>query len=138
VLFAPRKMLMNYKILTNAACVAFVCGTIAAVAQTSQSNQPMQQNMQPMSPPMQSPVDCTGLSSKEQIFANQMADMNNRSMFCAKMTPDQRKQVMDSATKPNASGFLMTSDQAMQQYMQQNNMLPPAPAQRSGGACPVK
>lgn len=78
--------------------------------------------MVPSAPPptVQGPVDCANLNQKEQIFASQMTDWNNRSIFCAKLTAEQRKAVMELAARPDAQGILMTPDQALKAFIQQN------------------
>ncbi|MGC1878471.1 MAG: hypothetical protein WA347_06880 [Rhabdochlamydiaceae bacterium] len=89
--------------------------------------------------PMNQTPDCTQLTVDEQNFANQLMDMNNRSMFCTRFTPQQRQQAMQMMGQTNASGTMMNADQSVQNVMQRNGMTPMNQQQRpSTGACPVK
>jgi hypothetical protein len=82
--------------------------------------------------------DCSKLTSDEQNFANQLMDMNNKSMFCTQFTPQQRQQAMQMMGQPNASGNMMTADQAVQQ-VQMGGMNPASTkGKSSSGGCPVK
>lgn len=82
-------------------------------------------------------TDCSKLTVAEQSFANQLTDMNNRSLFCSQFNVQQRQQAMNLQNQPDAMGNTMSADQAVQQVMQ---MGAPSSAQprRSGRACPVK
>jgi hypothetical protein len=82
--------------------------------------------------------DCSQMTSDEQNFANQMMDMNNKSMFCTQFTPQQRQQAMQMMGQPDASGNLMNADRAVQQVMQNSGMTPSTRARSSSGGCPVK
>ncbi len=96
----------------------------------------------PATPPNESQVpaaDCTQMTPQEKNFASQLTDPNNRMLFCQKMNVDQRAKVM-GMTNMDASGNRMSSDEAVRQYANQNNMMTPAaPAKKStSGGCPVK
>jgi hypothetical protein len=83
--------------------------------------------------------DCTKLTADEQNFANQIMDMNNKMMFCSQFTPQQRQQTMQMMGQTDASGNMMTADQAVQQTMQNNGMTPMNQRRnKSSGGCPVK
>lgn len=88
---------------------------------------------------MMNQPDCTKLTADEQNFANQLNDMNNRSMFCTQFTLQQRQQAMQMMGQTDASGNMMTADQAVMQTMQVNGMSPmPSSRGRASGGCPVK
>lgn len=97
-------------------------------AQKSPNETPQNDRMQRAMP------DCSKLSVEEQHFANQLADRNNRSIFCLQFTPQQRQQAMQMMEQANASGGdTMSADQAVQQVIRTS------PSQRKqGGACPMK
>jgi hypothetical protein len=83
--------------------------------------------------------DCTKLTSDEQSFANQVLDMNNRTMFCTQFTVSQRRQAMQMMGQQDTSGNMMTADQAVKQVMQNNGMTPMNQrGTSSSGGCPVK
>ena len=77
--------------------------------------------------PQMKPADCSMMSVEEQTFAKSLNAMN-KSMFCGKMSADQRKTAMDMSKQPG-----MTPDGAMDKTMM-------APGQKSGATsgCPVK
>ena len=88
---------------------------------------------------MMNQPDCTKMSADEQNFANQMMDMNNKMMFCSQFTPQQRRQAMQMMGQTDASGNMMTADQAVKQTMQNNGMTPMTQQRnKSTGGCPVK
>lgn len=136
------------------AFVAALCGSVYAAPKTTSqaptnpsatqppSQAPQTQVIQPN--PSQAPVDCTHLTADQMTFAGQFTDMNLKSAFCTQLTSDQRQKVMAMTYQPDATGNLLSADQAMQKFMQSNNMqvpgAPPATStpQRSGGGCPVK
>lgn len=98
-----------------------------------QQGQPMNQGQ------MMNEPDCTTLSADEQNFAYQINDMNNKMMFCTQFTPQQRQQAMQMMGQTDASGNMMTADEACKQVMQNSGMTPMAkPKGRSSGGCPVK
>ncbi len=83
--------------------------------------------------------DCTQLTPDEQNFANQVNDMNNKMMFCTQFTSQQRQQAMQMMGQMDATGNMMTADQAVKQVMQNNGMTPMSQQKsRSSGGCPVK
>lgn len=106
---------------------------------TPQQQGQMQQQQQMM---MMQPPDCSQLTPAEQNFANQLKNINNKSIFCSQFTPQQRKkamQMMGTANASNMSGGMMTADQAVEQVMQSSNMRPGSGSQgRSTGGCPVQ
>ncbi len=114
----------------------------------SQSSQQPQasQSSTPQAPTIQmvQPVDCTQLTADQMTFSGQFTDMNLKAAFCTQLTSDQREKVMAMTYQPDAAGNLLTADQAMQKYMQTNNMqAPSAPSartipRRSGGGCPAQ
>jgi hypothetical protein len=82
--------------------------------------------------------DCSQLTADEQNFANQLMDMNNRTMFCTQFTSLQRQQAMQMMGQIDASGNMMDADQSVQKVMQRN-MAPMNQQQRSSSSgCPVK
>ncbi|MBY0529172.1 MAG: hypothetical protein K2P51_03175 [Rhabdochlamydiaceae bacterium] len=110
---------MKFSHYLLACCVISASGVCADDPMT-----PMQPSTQSQPSQVQGPVDCSNLSKEEQLFASQMTDWNNRSVFCAKLNSEQRRAIMELSSKPNSSGVLMTPDQALLQYMQQNAMTP--------------
>jgi uncharacterized membrane protein len=72
------------------------------------------------------PVAGCSLSLEEQAFAGQMTDAN-RAAFC-QMTQAQRNDCMQMTQNPDASGSLMTPDQAVQMMMT-------APTSNSAAGC---
>jgi hypothetical protein len=92
-------------------------------------------------PGMQKQADCSTMTADEQSFASQLMDPNMKMMFCSKFTPDQRSSCMQMAQQPDASGNMMTPDQAVQKMMQDNNMtMPTTPGKTSKASdtCPVQ
>jgi hypothetical protein len=88
---------------------------------------------------MMNQPDCTKLTADEQNFANQLNDMNNKSMFCTQFTPQQRQQAMQMMGQTDTSGNMMTADQAVQRTMQNNGMTPMMQSRgKASGGCPVK
>ncbi len=99
----------------------------------------MQDQGQSQDQMMMNQPDCTKMSADEQNFANQIMDMNNKMMFCSQFTPQQRRQAMQMMGQTDASGNMMTADQAVKQTMQNNGMTPMTQQRnRSNGGCPVK
>ncbi|MBS0620695.1 MAG: hypothetical protein JSS61_04465 [Verrucomicrobia bacterium] len=95
----------------------------------------------PTGPAVQSQptVDCSQLNPDELSFAAKMTSMQNKMTFCNQFTPEQRMQAMQMGDKPDASGKMMSPDDAVQKVMQMHNMAPTPMAQpRTGGGCPVK
>jgi hypothetical protein len=125
---------MKLSLYSMAFCMLSILGVSADDTMT-----PMQPSGPANQPQVQSPVDCSNLDEKENLFAAQMTDWNNRSIFCAKLNAEQRRTIMELASKPNASGVLMTPDQALLQYMEQNQITPegtpqqPSPKRRPSG-----
>jgi|GEM_PF-4744040 len=80
-------------------------------------------------------VGCGNLSTVEQSFASGMSSMN-REMFCNRFTQSMRDSAMGMVGMPDASGNVMTPDQAVEKTARDNNMMP----MQSGGTngCPVK
>jgi hypothetical protein len=88
---------------------------------------------------MMNEPDCSKLTADEQNFANQMNDMNNKTMFCTQFTPQQRQQAMQMMGQTDASGNMMTADQAVKQVMQNSGATPMTQQRgRSSGGCPMK
>ncbi len=98
-----------------------------------------QQEQQMNQGQMMNQPDCTKLTADEQNFANQINDMNNKTMFCTQFTPQQRQQAMQMMGQTDASGNMMTADQAVNQVMQNSGMTPMTQQRgRSSSGCPVK
>jgi hypothetical protein len=98
-----------------------------------------QQGQQMNGQQMLNEPDCTKLTPDEQNFAYQINDMNNKMMFCTQFTAQQRQQAMQMTGQSDASGNIMTADQAVQQVMQTNGMTPMTQQRgRSSGGCPMK
>jgi hypothetical protein len=113
----------------------------AASKNTSQkgSGKPQLGQMQGQQGQMMNQSDCTNLTPEEQNFANQVNDMNKRTMFCTQFTPQQRQQAMQMMGQTDASGNMITADQAVTQVMQSGGMSPMSQQRgRSSGGCPVK
>jgi hypothetical protein len=87
---------------------------------------------------MMNQPDCSKLTVDEQSFANQLNDMNNKSMFCTQFTLQQRQQAMQMMGQTDASGNIMTADQAVIQTMQNSGMSPTSPSKARPSGCPVK
>ena len=87
---------------------------------------------------MMNQPDCSKLTVDEQGFANQLNDMNNKSMFCTQFTLLQRQQAMQMMGQMDASGNIMTADQAVIQTMQNNGMSPASTPKGRPSGCPVK
>lgn len=129
---------------------AYAAGSDSAQPQSAKDSS-AQPSVAPVSPTGPAPAapsgsGCAQLSPEEATFAGQLADMNLKNAFCTQLTADQRRQVMGLMAQPDASGKMLTADQAMQKFMTNNNMAVPnanpgtMPPRRSssGGACPVK
>ena len=152
---------MNRQVLpVILAALVMTCGSafgaprVAVQGKPAPSAAPQAPTMETVPPASsQAPTACSQLPADQMAFMNQCTDMNLKMAFCSKMTAEQRQQVMSMMKQPDSSGNLMTADQAMQKFMQDNNMDmsgqgSPAPApvpatttpQRpsSGGSCPVK
>lgn len=84
--------------------------------------------------------NCSQLNAAEQKFAAQIMDMNNKRMFCAQFTAQQRQQSMQLMGQPDSSGNPMNADQAVMQVMNAGSMSNPSAQQkpRTSGGCPVK
>lgn len=84
--------------------------------------------------------DCSKLTPEEQNFSYQLMNANNKMMFCNQFTSEQRQDAMQMMGQTTSSGAMMTADQAVQQVMQDNGMMPMGmqKGKAAGGACPVK
>lgn len=127
--------------MVTGAVLAFSCTPLKA-AQPSGQSPSQQPAVQPApSTGAQTPVDCGQLPDEQMRFSSQFTDMTLKWMFCSQLTPDQREQVMALVTHPDASGLVLTSDQAMRKFMRDNHIpYPSGTSSRrpsSGGACPV-
>jgi uncharacterized membrane protein len=128
---------MKKYILSLSACVISASSLFAAAGNSNRQKQPASVAQQGQAQMMTPPADCSKMSADEQNFASQMSDMNNKSMFCSQFTPQQRQQAMQMMGQPDASGNMMSADQAVQQVMQSST---PSTQRRTraGGGCPVK
>ena len=147
---------MNTKVFYTAIVLAAGL-SIAAVAPSRATSQaqggqsalppgaPVQMNKPPAQSNSSQPLqDCSQLPADQIVFFGQFTDMNLKQAFCSQLTSDQRRQVMAMTYQPDSTGVLLTADQAMQKYMQANNIKLPGSTppggvpRRSGGSCPVK
>lgn len=94
----------------------------------------------PPQPGMTNPVaGCSSMSQDEQDFAAKLLDMNNQVIFCSQFSPGQRQQAMDLAGKPDATGNMVSADDAVAQTMQGSSAGAGTTSKRKpGGACPMK
>jgi hypothetical protein len=79
--------------------------------------------------------NCSQLPADQQNFSMQLMKPANKTMFCNKFTPDQRKSAMQMMSTPGANGTPMTADQAVEQVAKKNNIMMPAP---SAGQSPAQ
>ena len=121
--------------------LTFSCASLRAVQPSGQGSPQQPAVQQAPLPGTQAPVDCGQLPDEQMRFASQFTDMTLKWMFCSQLTPGQREQVMALVTHPDASGLVLTSDQAMRKFMRDNHIpYPSGTSSRrpsSGGACPV-
>ena len=75
---------------------------------------------------------CNSLSADEQQFASQLSP-ENMAVFCKQLTPAQRMSAMQMVKTPDASGNVLTPDQAVQSVM-----APAAPSSAKSGGCGVQ
>ncbi|MCI5051538.1 MAG: hypothetical protein MRY21_00180 [Simkaniaceae bacterium] len=98
------------------AAIAFIPYTLSAVSpyesqsQRSSSNQTVQT------------ADCSHLSKKEQAFAANL-NAQNRSMYCQKMTPEQRATAMTYMQEGKRYGKSMTPDAAVEKVINENKQM---------------
>lgn len=98
-------------------------------------------NAAPPSSPTPSIPECSQLPADQQSFAAQLTTQDNKIMFCSKFTLQMRQQAMQKLGKPDPSGNKITADQAVEQIMAANGLLPPSQQPKPktyGGACPVQ
>ena len=103
-------------------------------------------NAAPPPSPQQAPATpytpgCSQLPADQQSLAAQLTSQDNQIMFCTKFTPQQRQQAVQKMGKPNAGGSKTTADQAVEEIMAANGLLPPSQQPKPktyGGACPVQ
>ena len=81
------------------------------------------------------PMDCSNMGMDMQQFAAQL-NMANKKMFCGQFNDSQRAAAMQYIGQPDASGKIMTANQAVQKVAMDNNMKPST--QKSPTGCPVK
>lgn len=72
---------------------------------------------------------CASLSPTEAHFARQL-NQQNRALFCSQFTQDQRATAMLKAAEPDATGNLISADQAVEAVAAAS----PLPANGSGAA----
>ncbi len=77
--------------------------------------------------------DCSDMSMDMQTFANQLSSSNKR-MFCGQFNNRQRTQAMQTTGQKDASGNMMSADQAVQKVAADSNMTPA----KTPSGCPVK
>lgn len=82
----------------------------------------------------QNPMDCSNMGPDMQQFAAQLNAMNKK-MFCGQFNAAQRSTAMQYATQQDASGTIMTADQAVQKVAAENNMMP---STKTPTGCPIK
>jgi hypothetical protein len=83
-------------------------------------------------------ANCSTLSTQQQAFANKLS-AENKMMFCNQFTESHRITAMQMASSQDASGNMMSADQAVQKVAMQNNMMMGnQAAPKSQGGCPVK
>ena len=83
---------------------------------------------------------CSSLSPNEQQFAMKL-NSSNRMMFCNRFSKDIRNQTMQMTKQTDASGKMMTPDQAVEKMAKSKNMTPQQQMQGSqsqSGSCPVQ
>ena len=98
-------------------------------------------NAAPPPPAAPSVPGCSQLPADQQSFAAQLTSQDNQIMFCTKFTPQLRQQAVQKMGKPDPSGNKITADQAVEQIMAANGLLPPSQQPKPktyGGACPVQ
>jgi len=85
---------------------------------------------------MNQPAGCNQMTAEEQNFCSQIMDMNNKMLFCSKFTPQQKQQAMQMMGQMDASGNMMTADQAVQQVQGAGAATSTKP--KTSGGCPAK
>lgn len=81
---------------------------------------------------------CTQLTPKEQNFASQIVDQNNKKVFCSQFTASQRRQAMQRMGQPDGSGNRMTADEAIEEVMASTGSPPASNAKPRAGGCPAQ
>ena len=122
--------------------VAFLAVASSLTAQQGGNSSPAQPGAAHTQPNMQDP--CSGLSATEQHFAKQL-NPQNRALFCAQFTPAQRQAAMLQAAEPDATGNLISADQAVEDVASASptpaptSPTPPSSSQGSGmpQGCPT-
>ncbi len=92
----------------------FLIAVIAAIPYTLFATSPYASQAK-RSQSMQ-PADCSHLSKKEQAFARNLSNPL-RTIFCEKMTKDQRAEAMTYVQEGKRLGKSITPDQAVQKTM---------------------
>ncbi len=77
---------------------------------------------------------CAMLSDTEQHFAKQL-NPQNRALFCTQFTEEQRQTSMQKATEPDATGNLISADQAVES-VSAASPLPTSPSGEGGTGNP--
>jgi hypothetical protein len=124
---------MNKRMMLTVACALAYAGLSHAAEAAAPA----------AAPKSAAPMDCTQLSAAEQQFASGLS-ADSKAMYCGMFNADQRMAAMQQVGQPDASGNVMTADQAVQKVAQDNNMMMPGmpmmtPAKPApGGGCQVK
>jgi hypothetical protein len=84
--------------------------------------------------PTSMPMDCSNMSSAVQQFAGQLTAAN-RTMFCSKFSDAQRASAMQMASNPDASGNVVSPDDAVKSVSGANGSNPQS---KTPVGCPVK
>jgi hypothetical protein len=117
---------MNRTKVVAVLALAYMAASYADVAPT------------PAPPPPAAPIvaDCSNLSADEQQFAAQLS-APNKAIFCGQLTPAQRMAAMQMVRTPDATGAMLTPDQAVQRVAPAPAPAPSSQPQNAGG-CPVQ
>ncbi len=94
----------------------------------------------PQAPMMQTPSDCSSLTTDEQNFAQQLSP-TNKQLFCHTFNTAQRHAAMQMSRQPDSSGQMPSPDMSVRQVARDNQMMipmtTPSPSDMGGG-CPVE